>query len=108
MSKKDDFVPLCPSFQIERRARINRSRAINAFARGTVRMLGGLLNGLAVRSMLLLRRVAKRRLRSAIRELQRFDDRTLADIGLSRCEIESAVRDGLPAHATHRPRQQGA
>jgi hypothetical protein len=31
-----------------------------------------------------------------MRELHRLDDRTLADIGVTRGEIESAVRDGLP------------
>jgi hypothetical protein len=31
-----------------------------------------------------------------MRELHRLDDRTLADIGLTRGEIESAVRHGLP------------
>jgi len=34
---------------------------------------------------------AERLLRSAIRELHQLDDRTLADIGITRCEIEYAV-----------------
>ena len=33
-------------------------------------------------------------LRSATRTLQQFDERTLADIGLRRAEIEHAVRNG--------------
>jgi uncharacterized protein YjiS (DUF1127 family) len=33
-------------------------------------------------------------LRSATRTLQQFDERTLADIGLHRAEIEHAVRNG--------------
>jgi uncharacterized protein YjiS (DUF1127 family) len=37
------------------------------------------------------------RQRTAILTLQRLDDRTLADIGVSRGEIEFAVRSGAPA-----------
>jgi uncharacterized protein YjiS (DUF1127 family) len=32
--------------------------------------------------------------RNAIRTLQQFDDRILADIGLRRVEVEHAVRNG--------------
>jgi uncharacterized protein YjiS (DUF1127 family) len=39
---------------------------------------------------------ARRCLRRAIRELHQLDDRTLADIGVTRGEIVSAVREGLP------------
>ena len=38
-------------------------------------------------------------LRSATRTLQQFDERTLADIGLRRAEIEHAVRNGRLASA---------
>lgn len=37
-----------------------------------------------------------RRRRKAIAQLQAFDDRTLKDMGLTRGEIESAVRGGDP------------
>lgn len=43
---------------------------------------------------------AERRRRRAIRELQQFDDNTLADIGISRGEIEYAVRHGRPTPVT--------
>jgi Domain of unknown function (DUF1127) len=108
MFENDDFVPLSLPFQIERQARIYRSRAMNAFARGAVHMFAAWLHDLVVLGALLLRRFAKQRLRRAIRELQRLDDRTLSDIGISRSGIETAVRDGLPTHATRKPRHQGA
>src|SRR5262249_18547394 len=45
----------------------------------------------------LARNLAEERLlRSAIRELHQLNDRTLADIGLTRCGIEYAVRHGRP------------
>jgi len=40
-------------------------------------------------------------LRCVVRELHQLDDRTLADIGITRCGIESAVRNVLPTRATH-------
>jgi uncharacterized protein YjiS (DUF1127 family) len=50
------------------------------------------------RIMRLARRLAAvGRRRTAILTLQRLDDRTLADIGVSRGEIEFAVRSGAPA-----------
>ncbi len=44
---------------------------------------------------------AKRALRGAMRELHQLDDRMLKDIGVSRGEIEFAVRKGLNTRVTH-------
>jgi uncharacterized protein YjiS (DUF1127 family) len=41
--------------------------------------------------------------RKAIRELQTFDDRMLADIGLQRCDIESAVSLGRRSPSIRMP-----
>src|SRR5215510_1393412 len=43
--------------------------------------------------------IAAAKERRAIRELQSFDGRTLADIGITRGEIEFAVRHGRPRQA---------
>ena len=45
---------------------------------------------------------AKRALRSAMRELHQLDDRMLKDIGVSRGEIEFAVRKGLQSRRSRR------
>jgi uncharacterized protein YjiS (DUF1127 family) len=84
MSKKDNSVPLFLSFEIERQARIKRSLVIQSCVRGTVRAFAEWLRILVLRSTQLARGLAaKRRLCSAIRELQQFDDRMLADIGVT-------------------------
>jgi uncharacterized protein YjiS (DUF1127 family) len=53
-----------------------------------------------------------RRLRQAIRELETFDDRRLRDVGLTRGDIECAVRLGRPpttnAAPVSRPRHRAA
>jgi uncharacterized protein YjiS (DUF1127 family) len=75
MSEKDNSVPL--SFEIKRQARIKRT------VRGTLRALAEWLRSLVLRSTQLTRRLAaQRRVCSDIRELQHFDDRMLADIGI--------------------------
>jgi uncharacterized protein YjiS (DUF1127 family) len=58
---------------------------------------------------------AARRMRKAVRALQRLDDRTLADIGVPRSGIEAAVRDDdrkapllRPAAARPRPMRLAA
>jgi|SRR5215831_7524014 len=82
MSEKDNSVP--PSFEIERQARIKRSLIIQACVRGIVRAFAERLRILVSRSTKLARGLAaQRRICSDIRELRRFDDRMLRDIGVT-------------------------
>jgi uncharacterized protein YjiS (DUF1127 family) len=79
-------------FQGEQQAQINRSLDIKACMSRTMRTFAEWLRVLASRSIVLVRDLAARRVVSrAIRELHQLDDRTLADIGVTRGEIESAV-----------------
>src|SRR5262245_22577327 len=65
------------------------------------------LRALVLRSARLTRDLAaKGRLRSAVRALHLLDDRMLADIGVTRGEIESAVRDGLPVRMMRKSRHR--
>ena len=83
MSEKDNSVPPL-SFEIERQARIKRSLVIQACVRGTVCAFAEWLRSLVLRGTQLARRLAsKRRIYRDICELQQFDDRMLADIGLT-------------------------
>jgi hypothetical protein len=85
MSEKDNSV-LSLSFEIKRLARSKYT------VRGTLPALAEWLRSLVLRSTQLTRRLAaKRRICSDIRELQQFDDRMLADIGVIR---ERAQFDG--------------
>jgi len=81
MSEKDNSVPPL-SFEIERRARIKRSLVIQACVRGIVRAFAEWSRSLVLRSIQ-RRLAAKRRIYIDIRELQQFDDRMLADIGIT-------------------------
>ena len=84
MSQQDNSVPQFSSCEIERQARIKRSVVIQALARGTMRAFAKWLRSLVLRSTQLTRRLAaRRRTYSDIRELQRFDDRMLADISIA-------------------------
>jgi len=76
MSEKDNSVPPL-SFEIERQARIKRSLVIQSCVRGTMRAF-------VLRSTQLARGLAaQRHIYSDIREFQQFDDRMLADIGVT-------------------------
>ena len=102
MLERNNSVPLSSFVQAERLARVERGFVIKACVRGTMRRFAEWLRVLGVLSIRLARDLAaKRVLHRAIRELHQLDDRMLADIGISRGEIEPAVRNGLPAHVTH-------
>jgi uncharacterized protein YjiS (DUF1127 family) len=106
MSERVDSLPLSSFIEGERRARIKRTLVIEACLRGTLHTFSEWLRVVAVRSARVLHELAARRcLRRAIRELHRLDDRTLRDIGVTRGEIESAVREGLPMRPLRKPWQ---
>ena len=84
MSEKDNSLPLFSSFEIEWQARIKRSLVIQSCVRGTMRAFAEWFRTFVLRSTQLARGLAaQRRTCSDIRELQQFDDRMLADIGIT-------------------------
>lgn len=106
MSEQDNFVPPFSSFELERQASIQRNLVLQACIRAAVSASAKWLRMLVLRGRRFARGVAaEQRLRRAVRELQRLDDRTLKDIGVRRGEIEFAVRNGLPARASRKPRE---
>lgn len=97
MVTNDKSTPRLSSYDVERQIRIERNLAISAFLRDVVRALARRLYSLALWSIGLVRRLAAEgRRRRPVHQLQRFDDRTLADIGVTRGEIEFVVRNGRP------------
>ena len=103
MTVNDKSSPPISSFELQRQASIERNLAIAAGMRATTKWLRRLVR----RSRQMARDwAAERRQRSAIRELERLDDRALKDIGVRRCEIEFAVRNGLPARMGRKARQR--
>jgi uncharacterized protein YjiS (DUF1127 family) len=101
MLKSDNRIQQFPYFDLEREIRIERDLAISTFVRDVVCGLAAWARVLALRGARLARSLAaERSRRRAIVELHRFDDRSLADMGLTRGEIESAVRsNGRPRHS---------
>jgi uncharacterized protein YjiS (DUF1127 family) len=113
MSKFDDRVRQFPYLELERQIRIERSLAVSAFVRDVLYAFARWVRILAVGGERLVRSLAaERRRRRAIFELHRFDDRSLADMGVTRGEIESAVRSGRPRRlaqaAQMRPEQRSS
>ena len=97
MSKFDERVRQFPYRELEQQIRIERSLAVSAFARDVLYAFARGVRVLAVGGVRLVRSLAaERRRRRAVLELQRFDDRSLADMGVTRGEIESAVLNGRP------------
>lgn len=110
MLKSDNRILQFPYIEIERQIRIERSLAISAFVRDALCTIARWLRILALRGVRLVRDLAaERSRRKAVVELQRFDDRSLADMGVTRGEIEFVVRNGRPRHlgqtADARPKQ---
>ena len=96
MFEKGNSVSSFP-FKNEWQVRIERSLVGGACVRSIMHAFARRLRVLPSRGIPLVRDLAtKWVLRRAMRELHRLDDRTLADIGVTRGEIESAVRHGLP------------
>ena len=107
MTVKDKSSPPMSSFELQRQASIERNLVMAAYMRAAMRATTKWLRMLVLRSRQIARDwTAERRRRRAIRELQRLDDRTLKDIGVRRCEIEFAVRNGLPTRVSRKPRQR--
>jgi len=99
MFDRNNSLPLSLLLPAERHARID-NLIIKACMRGAMRRLAEWLSALGVWGTGLARNLADERLvRNAIRELHQLDDRTLADIGITPCGIESAVRNGRPLRA---------
>jgi uncharacterized protein YjiS (DUF1127 family) len=101
MLKFDNRIQQFPYFELYRQIRIERSLAVSALVQDVVCALARWARDLALRGARLARSLAaERSRRRAIVELHRFDDRSLADMGLTRGAIESAVRsNGRPRHS---------
>jgi uncharacterized protein YjiS (DUF1127 family) len=99
MLKLDGRLPQFPYFGIERQIHFESSVAASTFVRDVLCAFARWVRVLTSRGVrLALSLAAERSQRRAIFELQRFDDRGLADMGLTRGEIEFAVRNGRPRH----------
>jgi len=90
------------SHEVDRLARAERNRALRAFGRDVLHKLSAMLRATTFAVARAIRKLAAaERRRGAMRALQELDDRTLADIGVPRSEIEYAVR-GLRLRLVHR------
>jgi uncharacterized protein YjiS (DUF1127 family) len=99
MSENEHF-NLQSFYEIERAARRERGRFVGMWMRDMARKCAQWIRQLAREgARLARRRVAEQQRRSAIRVLHSLDDRILADMGISRGEIEFVVRNGRPVYA---------
>jgi uncharacterized protein YjiS (DUF1127 family) len=86
------------SYAFARQAHAERTLLMQSYLRSAARGLAVLISGLAEKVVKLAERMAaEQRLRRDMRALQKFDDRTLADIGVSRGAIEYLLRKGQNA-----------
>ena len=107
MTVKDNSSPPISSFELQRLAAIERNLAIAACTRAAMRATTKWLRMLVLRSIKMARGLAaERHQRRAIRALEQLDDHMLKDIGVRRCEIKFAVRNGLPTRESRKPRQR--
>ena len=103
MFDRYNSLPLSLFLQAERQARLD-SLVIKACMRGTMSRLAEWLSALGTWGTRLACNLADEwLLRCVVRELHQLDDRTLADIGITRCGIEFAVHHGrLPRQLSRR------
>ena len=107
MTVKDNSSPPISSFELQRLASIERNLVIAAGMRAAMCSTTKWLRMLVLQSMQTARDLAaERRKRRAIRALEQLDDRMLKDIGVRRCEIDFAGRNGLPTRASRKPQQR--
>jgi len=93
---RNNSLPLSLFLQADRQARLD-NLVIKACMRSTMSRLTEWLSALGTWGTRLACNLADEWLmRCVIRELHQLDDRTLADIGITRCGIEYAVRHGRP------------
>jgi uncharacterized protein YjiS (DUF1127 family) len=100
----NDPMPRLPSYEFERQVHIHRNILMRAFLRSAARSIASLVRDLARSCVKLVEWLAAWwRLQNDIRSLQIFSDRMLADIGVSRHDVDRLVRNGRPSPAWRTP-----
>jgi len=107
MSEQTKTIEWMSSYQLMRWAHQERNALMAAYLRSAAFFLSNLVGGYVRYFGKFVRQLAHEiYLRNVTRTLQQFDDRSLADIGLRRGEIEHAVRKGRLARITVASRNQ--
>ena len=89
------------SHELARQMHIQRMELMQAYLRSVGGIIAACIRALARVCVRLARQVvAWQRLQRDIRALQKLDDRMLADLGVSRYEVEWIARNGRPIRAT--------